>query len=98
MTWTWHYFVVVVVRVDMTVYPELSRVPWFRAMVQEGDCLYLPYLWLHNVSAESAVCSWLLNSWPRCICLGQLLWPQHGNQYLVAAVRVSWKITRNIQY
>ena len=39
----------------MTVYPELSRIPWLRAVVEEGDCLYLPYLWMHTVSAESAV-------------------------------------------
>lgn len=38
----------------MTLYPELSKIPWLYAEVLEGDCLYLPYEWLHNVSAESA--------------------------------------------
>ena len=37
-------------RVDMTVYPNLAKVPWYKVTVNEGDCLYLPYQWLHNVS------------------------------------------------
>ena len=37
-------------RVDMRVYPELSKIPWTKAVVHEGDCLYLPYSWIHNVS------------------------------------------------
>ena len=36
--------------VDMKVYPELSKIPWVQAVVEEGDCLYLPYQWIHSVS------------------------------------------------
>lgn len=34
----------------MTAYPNLATVPWHLAVVNAGDCLYLPYMWLHNVS------------------------------------------------
>ena len=33
----------------MTIYPELSRVPWYLAELKEGDCLYIPFMWIHNV-------------------------------------------------
>ena len=36
----------------MTVYPNLAKVPWYKVTVNEGDCLYLPYQWLHHVSAR----------------------------------------------
>ncbi len=58
LTFTLHELVLVriftarcvcVERVNMTKYPELSRIPWYLAEVNEGDCLYLPYLWIHNV-------------------------------------------------
>ena len=36
-------------RVDMNKYPNLAKVPWYQAILEEGDCLYVPYLWLHHV-------------------------------------------------
>jgi lysine-specific demethylase 8 len=36
-------------RVDLEKYPGLVGVPWYEAVVYKGDCLYLPYLWLHQV-------------------------------------------------
>ena len=35
-------------RVDMTRYPELSKIPWYQAVLNAGDCLYLPYQWIHH--------------------------------------------------
>ena len=37
------------IRVDMNKYPNLAKVPWYQAILEEGDCLYVPYLWLHHV-------------------------------------------------
>ena len=33
----------------MTIYPELSWIPWYLAELKEGDCLYIPFMWIHNV-------------------------------------------------
>ena len=33
----------------MIKYPNISSIPWYKAVVNEGDCLYLPYLWIHHV-------------------------------------------------
>ena len=50
--------------VNMTARPGLSEVPWHKATVNEGDCLYLPYEWLHQVEfgwpARQVVC---------CVCV-----------------------------
>ena len=49
--------------VNMTARPGLAEVPWHKATVNEGDCLYLPYEWLHQVGfgwpAGQVVC---------CVC------------------------------
>ena len=34
----------------MLAYPEMASVPWHSAVVRAGDCLYLPYEWIHHVS------------------------------------------------
>ena len=36
-------------RVNMTAYPGLVDVPWYLATVNAGDCLFLPYGWIHHV-------------------------------------------------
>lgn len=36
-------------KVDLERYPNVSNVPWYRAVVDEGDCLYLPFHWMHQV-------------------------------------------------
>ena len=45
-----HYaFGINVDKVDLERYPNVSNVPWYRAVVEEGDCLYLPFHWIHQV-------------------------------------------------
>ena len=44
------YFDMDVEQVNMTAYPGLADVPWYKTVLQQGDCLYLPYLWIHHVS------------------------------------------------
>ena len=38
-----------VCRVDLDEFPSLRKIPWFEATVEKGDCIYIPYLWLHQV-------------------------------------------------
>ena len=33
----------------MIKYPNVSTIPWYKAVVNQGDCLYLPYHWIHHV-------------------------------------------------
>ena len=35
--------------VDMNKYSGLATVPWYEAVIEQGDCLYLPYEWIHQV-------------------------------------------------
>ncbi len=35
--------------VDMNKYSGLATVPWYEAVIEQGDCLYLPYGWIHQV-------------------------------------------------
>ena len=44
------YFNMDVEQVNMTAYPGLVDVPWYKTVLQEGDCLYIPYKWVHHVS------------------------------------------------
>ena len=36
----------------MLAYPGMASVPWHSAVVRAGDCLYLPYEWIHHVSKK----------------------------------------------
>ena len=36
-------------KVDLKRYPNVANVPWYKAVVDEGDCLYLPFHWIHQV-------------------------------------------------
>ena len=38
------YSKVDVEKVNLQEYPELSRVSWYKAKLNPGDCLYIPYL------------------------------------------------------
>ncbi|EDO37253.1 predicted protein [Nematostella vectensis] len=38
-------------RVDMQKYPGLGKVPWMNASMEEGDCMYIPWRWVHQVQS-----------------------------------------------
>ena len=42
--------------VNMTAYPNMVDVPWYKAVLNPGDCLYLPYNWIHHVSSVCVPC------------------------------------------
>ena len=47
-----YYYIIILLyyySVDMIKYPNISSIPWYKAVINEGDCLYLPYLWIHHV-------------------------------------------------
>ena len=50
------YYNLDVEQVNMTAYPRMAGVPWYKTVLQQGDCLYLPYLWIHHVGG-AATCS-----------------------------------------
>ncbi|XP_060067702.1 tRNA wybutosine-synthesizing protein 5-like [Ylistrum balloti] len=43
------YSAVDVDRVDYTVYPGLAEVDFIHVSMEAGDCLYIPYRWIHQV-------------------------------------------------
>ncbi|RDD43630.1 Lysine-specific demethylase 8 [Trichoplax sp. H2] len=44
-----HYSSVDVDRVDLNKFPVLADVQYLKAHMEPGDCLYIPYLWYHQV-------------------------------------------------
>lgn len=38
--------------VDLCQYPEINAVPWYNVSLNEGDCLYIPYMWFHQVNSK----------------------------------------------
>ena len=42
--------IIPVTRVDMTLYPGMMEIPWYYVRVEPGDCLYIPFNWIHHVS------------------------------------------------
>eukprot|EP00794_Sanderia_malayensis_P000548 gene548-1205_t len=45
------YSAVDVDKVDYTKYPGLSKVDFVEANMEQGDCLYIPYQWFHQVNS-----------------------------------------------
>ena len=36
-------------QVDLLQYPQVARIPWEHATVSAGDCVFVPYQYLHQV-------------------------------------------------
>ncbi|KAK2159673.1 hypothetical protein LSH36_148g02021 [Paralvinella palmiformis] len=49
----WHqegtYSDVDVAAVDLNKFPSLGQAPWWKAVVEAGDCIFIPYRWYHSV-------------------------------------------------
>jgi lysine-specific demethylase 8 len=43
------YYNLDVEAVNMTAYPKMVDVPWYKAVLSPGDCMYLPFHWIHHV-------------------------------------------------
>jgi lysine-specific demethylase 8 len=43
------YYNLDVEAVNMTAYPKMVDVPWYKAVLSPGDCMYIPYHWIHHV-------------------------------------------------
>lgn len=41
-------------KVDMVKYPFLQTLPWWNVTVEQGDCLYVPHGWGHQVSSSNS--------------------------------------------
>ena len=57
------YYDLDVDRVDMTAYPGLTDLPWHLATVEAGDCLYVPFKWIHHV------CNINMHLWMNVYCM-----------------------------
>ncbi|KAI0242747.1 hypothetical protein LSAT2_011403 [Lamellibrachia satsuma] len=42
-------------KVDMNKYSHLANVPWWRARMEKGDCLYIPLVWYHTVASSKTL-------------------------------------------
>jgi len=40
-------------RVDFTKYPSLREVEYIQCHMEEGDCLFIPYRWYHQVNSDA---------------------------------------------
>jgi len=47
------YCSVDVEKVDMIKYPFLRKIPWYNVSLEQGDCIYVPHGWAHQVSSQS---------------------------------------------
>eukprot|EP00112_Aurelia_sp_Birch-Aquarium-sp1_P014591 Seg3163.3 transcript_id=Seg3163.3/GoldUCD/mRNA.D3Y31 product="Lysine-specific demethylase JMJ30" protein_id=Seg3163.3/GoldUCD/D3Y31 len=45
------YSAVDIDKVDFTKYPGLNKVEYWEANMEEGDCLYIPFQWFHQVTS-----------------------------------------------
>lgn len=40
-------------QVDLDMYPTLRDAHFFEANLEAGDCLFIPYMWVHQVKKSS---------------------------------------------
>ncbi|XP_071090330.1 bifunctional peptidase and arginyl-hydroxylase JMJD5-like [Haliotis cracherodii] len=64
------YSTVDVDSVNLQQYPRLKAVPWHRAHLEAGDCIYIPYKWYHQINSGGgdknrnvAVNYWFSHRW-----------------------------------
>ena len=41
--------------VDLKKFPKWNDVPWFKAELNAGDCIYMPYGWFHYVESDPQI-------------------------------------------
>lgn len=50
--------------VDMYKYPGLQQIPWYNISLVAGDCLFIPYMWIHQVRSfkgRNVAINWWMN-------------------------------------
>ena len=66
--------------VNYTTYPEFRRVDkYYRVLMEEGDCLYIPYLWYHQVNSFAN---------PQNMNLAVNVWFRHKNGHVPTGCEV----------
>nr|CAB3261540.1 uncharacterized protein LOC100177107 [Phallusia mammillata] len=54
-------------KVDMTIFPEIAQLPWYKLHVEPGDCFFVPQGWLHFVNSSKtrnmAISFWLTHQY-----------------------------------
>ena len=50
------YYNLDVEAVNMTAYPKMVDVPWYKAVLSPGDCMYIPFQWIHHVCYVLSKC------------------------------------------
>ncbi|XP_065916678.1 bifunctional peptidase and arginyl-hydroxylase JMJD5-like [Dysidea avara] len=46
------YYDIDVEKVNMTSHPGMMEVPWYYVRVEPGDCLFIPFNWIHHVASH----------------------------------------------
>ena len=45
--------------VDLEKYPRIMNTHYYEAKLEQGDCVYLPQMWWHQVYSRLVLCVWL---------------------------------------
>ena len=54
--------------VDLEKYPRIIDAPYYEANVEEGDCVYIPQMWWHQVySRLVSLCKVCLRKYESCV-------------------------------
>ncbi|XP_023235211.1 jmjC domain-containing protein 7-like isoform X1 [Centruroides sculpturatus] len=58
------YSTVDVDSVDMYQHPGLQEISWYNASINSGDCIFIPYMWFHQVTSSkgrNVAINWWMN-------------------------------------